>query len=229
MPLVHQAAPQRNQPQSRYSQEQKPNSLMLSFRLTDGTPVVLRPIVPADRDRLLHGFETLSEESRRFRFLGPLSTLHEEQLTYLTEVDHQDHVAWGALSREDPEAPGFGVARFIRLPEHPHMAEFSLTVIDTVQGHGLGNLLLATLYVLAPTVAIDTLRGVVARDNDRMTTWMHRLGALVIADDPGELVFDLPVHPDLEQLPPSAASFRALVEEVRQQFMAGAAQPQKEM
>ncbi|NNF58902.1 MAG: N-acetyltransferase [Rhodothermaceae bacterium] len=201
---------------------------MLRFTLNDGTPVGLRPIVPADRDRLLHGFEALSDESRRFRFLGSLSALHEDQLRYLTEVDHRDHVAWGALSLEDPEAPGFGIARFIRLSEHPHLAEFSLTVIDTAQGHGLGGLLLATLYVLAPTVGIDTLRGVVARDNDRMTTWMHRLGAVVVADDPGELVFDLPVHTDLDELPASSVSFRTLVEQVRQQFASGADQPQNE-
>jgi GNAT superfamily N-acetyltransferase len=198
---------------------------MLRFTLTDGTPVVLRPIVPADRERLLQGFEALSEASRRFRFLSPLSTLHEDQLTYLTEIDHRGHVAWGALSLEDPEAPGFGVARFIRLPEHPQIAEFSLTVIDTVQGHGLGGLLLAVLYVLAPTVGIDTLRGVVARDNDRMTTWMHRLGAAVVADDPGELIFDIPIHTDLAQLPASAASFQTLVEQVRQQFASSVINP----
>jgi GNAT superfamily N-acetyltransferase len=188
---------------------------ILHFTLRDGTPVALRPIVPSDRQRLLEGFEALSEESRRYRFLGPLSTLNEQQLTYLTDVDHTDHVAWGALDLSRPDTPGFGVGRFIRLNGEPDTAEFSLTVVDTVQGHGLGALLFAVLYALAPGAGIRTLRGVIARDNQRMIGWMQRLGGTFADDDDTEAVLDVPVHADLSLLPETARSFADQVEHVR--------------
>lgn len=160
----------------------------------------------------------LSEESRRLRFLGPLSTLNPAQLDYLTTIDHVDHVAWGALDLTHPDRPGFGVSRFIRLKEGGDVAEFSLTVLDTVQGHGLGSLLLAVLYVIAPTVGIHVLRGVVARDNTKMTQWLPRLGAQIIADEGSELIYDIPVADTPEHLPDSARLFREHALEIRAQL-----------
>ena len=88
---------------------------VLRMTLRDGRPVALRPVVPEDRARLAEGFAELSRESRRLRFLGSVSTLNDAQLRYLTDVDGRDHVAWGALDLTNPDAPGFGVGRMIRL------------------------------------------------------------------------------------------------------------------
>ena len=181
--------------------------------LRDGRPVALRPVVPEDRQRLADGFEELSRESRRLRFLGSVSRLSEAHLRYLTEVDGQDHVAWGALDLTDPDAPGFGVGRFIRLGPGSDVAEFSLTVLDTAQGLGVGQLLLAVLAAVAPTVGVATLRGVVAAENDKMTAWMQRLGARVVAGGT-ETVLDLglPVDPGASA---SAADFADTAREIR--------------
>jgi GNAT superfamily N-acetyltransferase len=168
---------------------------VIHLRLRDGRPVALRPVVPADRARLAEGFAELSAESRRLRFLGAVSTLNEDRLRYLTDVDHVDHVAWGALDLTDPGAPGFGVGRWVRLAEARHTAEFSLTVLDTAQGLGVGQVLLAVLAVVAPTLDVRTLRGVVARENDRMAGWLRRLGATV-HDDGSDLVMDLALPAD---------------------------------
>ena len=43
--------------------------------LRDGTPIVLRLIVPEDKALLEAGFDRWSPESRYARFLGPKSTL----------------------------------------------------------------------------------------------------------------------------------------------------------
>lgn len=189
---------------------------VLRMTLRDGRPVALRPVVPADRDRLAEGFEELSSESRRLRFLGSVSTLNEAQLRYLTEVDHRDHVAWGALDLTHPDTPGFGVGRFIRLSPESEQAEFSLTVLDTAQGLGVGQLLLAVLAVVAPTVGVTTLRGVVGRENERMSGWLFRLGATTV-DSGSELVLDLglPVDPGAS---PSAAEFVESVAQIRREM-----------
>lgn len=193
---------------------------LLKFRLRDGTPVALRPIVPADRDRLLEGFEHLSETSRRLRFLGSISSLSEAQLEYLTSTDGIDHVAWGALDLSAPDAPGFGVGRWIRLEAVPHIAEFSLTVLDEWQGHGLGQLLLATLAVIAESLDVRVLRGYVARENARMVIWLQRLGATVHGEDT-DLTFDIPIPPD----PSTSLSAQHFVEMMRQ--IHGAIQTQR--
>ncbi|MDT0632845.1 hypothetical protein [Rubrivirga litoralis] len=168
---------------------------VLRLTLDDGRPVALRPVVPEDRERLAQGFAELSEESRRLRFLGSVSTLSDAALRYLTEVDHVDHVAWGALDLTDPDAPGFGVGRWIRLQSEPDVAEFSVTVLDTAQGLGVGKLLLAVLAVAAEPLGVRTLRGLVGRENDRMTTWLRRLGATTRSDGQ-DLVMDVPVPVD---------------------------------
>ncbi len=56
------------------------------MELEDGTPVLLRPVTPEDRERLVVGMAQLSAGSRYFRFFTPLPRLAEEQLRYFTEV-----------------------------------------------------------------------------------------------------------------------------------------------
>lgn len=192
---------------------------VLRLTLRDGHPVALRPVVASDRDRLAAGFDQLSADSRRLRFLGSVSSLSDAHLRYLTDVDGHDHVAWGALDLEDPEAPGFGVGRFVRLSDDPTTAEFSLTVLDTAQGYGVGQLLLAVLAVVAPSAGVRTLRGVVGRENERMTRWLRRLGALS-AGSGQDLVMDLhlPIDPDASD---SAADFVATTDLIRGEMGAG--------
>ena len=185
----------------------------LRLLLRDGTPVGLRPVVRADADQLLQGFEALSARSRRFRFLSPLSHLSPEQAHYLTDVDHVDHIAWGALDLSVPEPPGVGIGRMVRLPDAAGVAEFSLTVLDASQGRGLGSLLLALLTLLAQPVGIRVLRGYVARDNSRMIEWLLRLGART-SDQDEDLVLDLPTSP--ANWSPEAQDFREDVARIRE-------------
>src|SRR5689334_9186419 len=112
--------------------------------LRDGTQVVLRLVGPDDKELLRAGFERLSPESRYARFLAPKTSLSDDELRYLCEIDHESHFAIGAL--RDGEAGsttpvGLGIARFIRLSDPPDTAEAAITVADDVQHQGLGKLL----------------------------------------------------------------------------------------
>ncbi|MEL6615362.1 MAG: GNAT family N-acetyltransferase [Bacteroidota bacterium] len=189
---------------------------LLRLPLRDGSPVGLRPLVPSDAGQLLAGFAALSSRSRRLRFLSPLSHLTPEQVRYLTEIDQETHIAWGAVDLSEAERPGVGVARMVRLPEASGVAEFSLTVLDPMQGKGLGSLMLALLVALARLRGIEVLRGYVARDNTRMTAWLTRLGARTEQDDL-DLVFDLPVDP--EHRPPEADGFARDVERIHRALL----------
>ena len=147
--------------------------------LRSGKVVRVRPIQPADKSSLTAGYEQLSDESRYARFLAKRDSLNERLLAYLTEIDQVDHVAWGVgLPDHKVGEPGIAVARFVRLPDAPHVAEFALTVADDYQRQGVGTLSLALLYHLARQQGdIAKLRGMVGVDNRWMIAWMFLLGA----------------------------------------------------
>jgi RimJ/RimL family protein N-acetyltransferase len=192
--------------------------------LRDGTRVLLRPIVPEDRERLREGLKLLSPRSRRMRFHASVNELTEEQLTYLTEIDGVDHVAWVALDLDHPESPGIGVARFVRLEEEPTVAEAAITVIDAYHGKGAGTLLLGLLARLARDSGIEVFRNYVMGDNAQMLGLFDRLGAERAVEAPGVYRVDLPLPAPDEPLPDSPAG-RAFREIATRQLELAATHP----
>lgn len=180
----------------------------LNIQLKDGTPVLLRPVLPEDRQRLQDELLLMSAESRYRRFLSRMSRLSEEQLRYFTEVDQETHVAWIALNPAAAGLPGLGIARFIRKQEQPRVAEVALAVIDAFQGRGLGSALLATLYLMAQARGIDAFRAVLSVENETVGAWLRRLGASGQLCSRGVVELDLPVHRDLSKLPPTSTGRR---------------------
>ncbi len=115
--------------------------------LRDGTQVTIRPIQADDKEELLRAFSRLSPASRYSRFHSFKQALTESDLRYLTEVDGASHVAIVAVtpSHDLRRDVGIGVARFVRDPNEPDLAEAAITVADDHQGKGLGKLLLVRL------------------------------------------------------------------------------------
>ena len=169
--------------------------------LRDGTPIVIRPVAPEDREALRQSFERLSPESRYRRFLAPMAHLSESQLTYLTAVDHHDHEALVALAEEDGE--GLGIARFVRL-EDPGAAEVAVAVADNCQGRGLGTILLAHLLARARQEGIERFTATVLADNRGSLEVLSALGRRTVVGPPQngavELTIDL-----LDEADPDAA------------------------
>ncbi len=144
--------------------------------LRDGTPVRLRLVAPEDKALLASGFDRLSAQSRYARFLTPKERLSADELRYLTEVDHEDHFALGAV-REDGdghgEPIGLGIARFIRLD--PTTAEAAIAVADEVHGQGLGKLLFLRLVAAAAERGITRFRLEVLASNAAMQELVRKI------------------------------------------------------
>lgn len=138
--------------------------------LRDGTPVLVRPIRPEDKELLLRGFEKLSERSRYLRFLAPKLSLSEEELRYLTEIDGERHFALGAARLDElgRAVEGLGVARLIRYADEPNVAEAAIAVADDVQGQGLGTLLFMRLVAAGCERGISRFRCEVNASNNTM-------------------------------------------------------------
>jgi len=192
----------------------------LNIQLKDGTAVLLRPVLPEDRQRLENGLLRMSAESRYQRFFSPIRGLSDKQLRYFTEVDQKNHVAWIALDPSASGLPGIGIARFVRYRDQPMMAEVAFTVIDAFQARGLGSLLLATLYLVAQTRGIETFRAVVLVANGTVADWLRRLGASGKLSSGGVVELDLPIHRDLAKLPqsPTGRQFEKLLKQLSKEL-----------
>jgi GNAT superfamily N-acetyltransferase len=142
--------------------------------------VVLRPLAPADKQLLLDGLARLSPRSSYLRFLGVRRSLNPRELRYLTEIDGVDHFALCAVvQRPDGAEEGIGVARFIRLPGEPTVAEPAITVVDAHQGQGLGGLLLRRLVQAARERGVRRFRCQFLADNERVRALLDDLGPAV--------------------------------------------------
>ena len=149
-------------------------------RLRDGEPIVVRPIQPDDREELAAGVQRLSPESRYRRFFTPTSDLTESQLRYLTEVDHHDHEALVAV--EPATGYGLGVARFVRSPSDPELAEVAVAVADSWQGRGVASALLTHLAERARAEGIRRFSAEILADNRPMLELIDDLGEVTVTD-----------------------------------------------
>lgn len=162
----------------------------LVMPLRDGTPVLVRAVGPEDKIRLQDGMSRMSTWSIYRRFARTFSRLTADELRYLTEVDQENHIAWGAVDPSDPHETGLGISRLIRDPCCPTRAELAVAVVDEYQQLGLGTILLAALYALAQARGIETLRAIVLPDNHVVLAWLLRLGAQY-SEDGAQTTLDL--------------------------------------
>jgi RimJ/RimL family protein N-acetyltransferase len=133
-------------------------------RLRDGTTIVIRPVGPEDADQLKAGFEHLGAVSRYRRFLTSIDDLSPRQLSYLTHVDHSSHEAIGALDAVTGD--GIGIARYVRDPDDPQLAEVAVTVTDAWQGRGVATALLERLAARARAAGIERIAARMIVGND---------------------------------------------------------------
>jgi GNAT superfamily N-acetyltransferase len=155
-------------------------------------PIVIRPISSADGPLLLEGFDRLSEESRRLRFLGGKNALTAAEVRYFTDVDHRDHEAVVAL---DLAGRGAGVARYVRDRQLRHTAEIAIVVVDAWHRHGVGTRLLRRLAQRAADEGIRCFTGLMADDNVAIVGLLRSVGAriAVTGGEPGAVRFTVPV------------------------------------
>jgi RimJ/RimL family protein N-acetyltransferase len=172
--------------------------------LRDGSTVLIRPVRSMDAPLLADGFARLSPQSRWMRFLGTKTSLSAAELRYLTDVDHHDHEAIGALSAADGR--GVGIARYVRDTNDPRSAEIAVTIVDDWQGRGLGTELLARLSDRARQAGIDRFTALVSTQNAAMAGLLRKLGACLVGRRPGTVEYEVallirPGDPAYDQTP----------------------------
>ena len=156
--------------------------------LRDGTPAVVWPLLPGDREVLRAVWDRMSPESRFRRFFVDLPELGEDLLHLLVDtVDGVDHVAFVliALPVDGPEEVA-GIGRVVRDPDRPCVADIGVGVPDQWQGRGVATALLAELVAGRPA-GIHRLATHVIADNAASMAMLARLGELVVTGADGSV------------------------------------------
>lgn len=164
------------------------------FELDGGERVLIRPIEPGDKERLVNGLRQLSEESIRKRFLAAKPRFSRSELRYLTEIDGVNHIALVAVLERDPDQL-VAVARCVRLPDRHDTAEMAIVIGDPWQTQGLGRELAQRLADAALAAGIRRFAATILGDNEAarrlMRTFSRRLETGIVAGGVREVLVEL--------------------------------------
>lgn len=158
--------------------------------LRDRSQVLIRPLAPTDRAAELAFVEGLTEEARRYRFLGTMDTASERLLDTLTEVDQVHDVAFAAVVPDDGHERIVGVSRY---GLNGDGCECAVTVSDDWQDKGLGTALMRHLIEVARARGMHRMYSVDSAENLRMRDLARFLGfhTRVDPDDPSQVIHEL--------------------------------------
>ena len=167
----------------------------IPFRIRGGPELSLRPVLPGDSERTVHGHVLFSSETLYRRFMTP-RVPSPALMDYLFQVDYVDHFVWVVTDGADPIAD----ARFVRDEHDPTLAEIAFTVADAYQGRGVGSFLIGALAIAARVDGIEKFSGRMLSDNLPMRAMMDHFGASWRRDDVGVVTTVIDV-PDIRHLP----------------------------
>jgi protein lysine acetyltransferase len=146
--------------------------------LPDGRVIVIRPIRSDDQERLRASHARLSPVARYRRFLSSKPYLTAADAAYLADIDGRDHYALVAtFTPDDGEETIIAVARFVRSPAEPRVAEFAIVVGDDWQGQGVGRELLGRLVDAAVTRGVERFQATMLVDNLAIRRLCERFAA----------------------------------------------------
>ncbi|MBV9512495.1 MAG: GNAT family N-acetyltransferase [Mycobacteriaceae bacterium] len=182
------------------------------FEARDDTELMLRPVLPGDTQRVVHGQVMFSPETLYRRFLS-VRAPSETVLTYLFEVDYVDHFVW--VVTDGAEGPVIADARFVRDQDDPTLAEIAFTVADEYQGRGIGTVLFAALAVAARVDGVTKFHARVLSDNLPARALLDRLDAPWIREEPGIVAATIEV-PDPARLPVKIEHIKEIQDVARQ-------------
>ena len=161
------------------------------FTTAEGEEMILRRIRPADKPLLVSGMQRYSRESIFRRFMTQKQSLSDAELTYLTETDGVNHIAFGIghYTRDggEPKLEGVAIGRCVRLVSNPEAADFALFVGDPWQRKGVGTLLLIHLAAAARERGIKEFKGEMLTRNEPMQRLVRALAPSATWQIQGEI------------------------------------------
>ena len=160
--------------------------------LRDQRQVVIRPICSSDSAAERAFIESLSPQSRRYRFLGDVRHPSDDLIRRLTALDYTRDVAFAAVV---PDASGekiVGVSRYSTSADGT-ACECAVTVLDEWQHKGLGVVLMTHLIDVARARGIRRMWSIDLAESSAMSDLARFLGfqRRVDQEDAGQVIHEL--------------------------------------
>jgi GNAT superfamily N-acetyltransferase len=152
--------------------------------LRNGAEVLIRPLQEGDASAEREFIDSLSPQSRRFRFLGSMDHASDTLVRKLTHLDYQRDLAFAAFHQSHGRDLLVGVSRY-SASDDGSSCECAVTVLDQWQGQGLGALLMKHLIELAKGRGIKRMWSIDSAGNTAMTDLARFLG-FYCAQDPDD-------------------------------------------
>src|SRR5215217_1695267 len=148
--------------------------------LRDGSTVHVRPTTAADVARLRDFLDSLSDESRWFRFFSAGANLDRAARSAAVPED-----GLSLIAVRGPDETVIGHGTYVG---GPHRAEVAFAVADAWHGHGIATVLLAHLAHAAAGAGIATFLATVLSSNRRMLQVFHDSGFPVSVHRSGDSI-----------------------------------------
>jgi RimJ/RimL family protein N-acetyltransferase len=144
--------------------------------LEDGRELLVRPIDPADAEPLRAGFNLLSAEEVRQRFLHTVKELSAASAHRLTHIDPQREFAIVAAEPLPPGQAVVGAVARAAIDADGRNADFGIVVSRHLAGQELGRLLLKRVVQWCRLKRLDSIYGDVFEDNAAMLGLARQMG-----------------------------------------------------
>jgi acetyltransferase len=152
-----------------------PLHLVRRRTLADGRTVVIRPIRAEDETPTREFFDHLSQESRQMRFMKYVKALSDKLIHFFTHVDYAKHMAFVCEAEVDGRPTLVGEARYVANPDG-RSCEFGVVIADDWHKTGIAGLLMDALIRAARAQRLETMEGLVLRENREMLRFVRALG-----------------------------------------------------
>lgn len=146
-----------------------------TWRLADGTPVLLRASGPDDAASIQEFVHGLSVKSRYQRFFSPIHELAPEMLARFIRTDAHEAITLLALVKGDAGEVVIAMGQYVCDP-YPDRCDFAVVVSDSWQRGGLGRRMTKALMCIARAAGIERFEGDILAENEPMRRLMLELG-----------------------------------------------------
>jgi acetyltransferase len=152
-----------------------PAHLAHERRLSDGRSVLIRPIRAEDEDEEREFFDGLSSEARRMRFMKFVRSVSDKLVHFFTHIDYDRHMAFVCETTGGAHREIVGEARYVAYPDGRN-CEFGVVIADAWYKSGIAGLLMDALIRAARERGMQTMEGLVLRENRQMVKFVRQLG-----------------------------------------------------
>lgn len=155
-----------------------PTKYIMTWKMNDGTEVLLRPIRPEDEPAEHEMLMSLSEKTLRERFFQAIKHITHEMHVRFCNIDYDREMAIVAELRQGEKRRIIGIGRLIIEPDSKK-AEFAVVVHDDFHGKGLGYKLVDMMIGIAQEKGLEETYALVQSDNTKMLAVCRKLGCSI--------------------------------------------------